>query len=132
RGASLGKDGRMTAARALFDWKVRGFRVVEIIGVVLLAAVVFSVYFTKAEAARHSAEIDALQGRIVEERRRVRLLGAEAARLEEPGRLEALSRVAGLAPVAAPQRASIESLDDLAVRPSAPSSSTPSAGGETP
>ncbi|GAD58916.1 cell division protein [Brevundimonas sp. BAL450] len=105
----------MTAVlRSVFDWKVRGFRVTEIIGVAILAAVVVSVYFVKAQAARQSAEIATLQRDISDERQRVRLLTAETARLEEPGRLEALSRQAGLAPISVEQRADLDSLPALA------------------
>ena len=103
-----------TALRAVFDWKVRGFRVTEIIGVAILAAVVVSVYFVKAQAARQSAEIAALQSDISEQRQRVRLLTAETARLEEPARLEALSRQAGLAPISVEQRADLDALPELA------------------
>lgn len=103
-----------TALRSVFDWKVRGFRVTEIIGVAILAAVVVSVYFVKAQAARQSAEIAALQRDISEQRQRVRLLTAETARLEEPARLEALSRQAGLAPIAIEQRTDLDSLPELA------------------
>ena len=103
-----------TALRAVFDWKVRGFRVTEIIGVAILAAVVVSVYFVKAQAARQSAEIAALQSDISEQRQRVRLLTAETARLEEPARLEALSRQAGLAPISIEQRADLDALPELA------------------
>ena len=103
-----------TALRSVFDWKVRGFRVTEIIGVAILAAVVVSVYFVKAQAARQSAEIAALQSDISEQRQRVRLLTAETARLEEPARLEALSRQAGLAPISVEQRADLDALPELA------------------
>lgn len=112
----------MSAVGPLFDWKVRGFRVVEIIGVALLGAIIVSVYFTKAQAARQSAEIDSLQRAISTERARVRVLNAETARLEEPSRLEALSRQAGLGPVSADQRATLQVLeprpDDAALTPS--------------
>ncbi|MFT4953884.1 MAG: hypothetical protein ACI8U3_000246 [Brevundimonas sp.] len=107
----------MTAAlRSVFDWKVRGFRVTEIIGIAILAAVVVSVYFVKAQAARQSAEIAALQSDISEQRQRVRLLTAETARLEEPARLEALSRQAGLAPISVEQRADLNALPALATQ----------------
>ena len=85
--------------KRLFDWKVRGVRCVEIIGVVCVAALVFSVYIAKAAAARESAEISRIEGDIRENRERVRLLRAEATRLEQPARLEALSREIGLGPV---------------------------------
>ncbi len=85
----------------LFDWKIRGIRWIEIIGVMCVAAMVFSVYVAKAAAARESAAIGQLERQIAENTQRVRLLRAEAARLEQPGRLETLSRGAALAPVKA-------------------------------
>ena len=97
----------------LFDWKIRGIRWIEIIGVVCVAAMVFSVYVAKAAAARESAEIGRLERQIAENTQRVRLLRAEAARLEQPGRLEALSRGAGLAPTRAERQAEENVLPSL-------------------
>lgn len=99
--------------RRLFDWKVRGFRWVEIIGVLLVAAMVFSVYVAKAGAARESALIGDLERQIADNRQRVRLLRAESTRLEQPGRLETLSRAAGLAPVDIERQAEVGALDGL-------------------
>ena len=110
----------------LFNWKIRGIRWIEIIGVVCVAAMVFSVYVAKAAAARESAEIGQLERQIAENAQRVRLLRAEAARLEQPGRLETLSRGAGLAPVKAERQAEEGELPELkpvhvpAVAPVAP------------
>ena len=53
----------------------------------------------KAGAAREGVRISELERQIDDNGERVRLLRAEVARLEQPGRLEALSRSAGLAPV---------------------------------
>jgi hypothetical protein len=106
----------MTASmvvKRLFDWKVRGIRWVEIIGVVLVAAMIFSVYIAKAAAARESGRIDELNRDIAENRQRVRLLRAEISRLEQPSRLEALSREAGLAPVDVRRQATENELPDL-------------------
>tara|TARA_R110000787_G_scaffold9843_1_gene34025 strand:- start:592 stop:1035 length:444 start_codon:yes stop_codon:yes gene_type:complete len=83
----------------LFDWKVHGIRWVEIIGLLLVALMIFSVYVAKAGAAREGVRISELERQIDDNGERVRLLRAEVARLEQPGRLEALSRSAGLAPV---------------------------------
>lgn len=99
--------------KRLFDWKVRGFRWIEIIGVVLVAVMVFSVYVAKAGAARESARIGELERQIADNRQRVRLLRAESTRLEQPGRLETLSRAAGLAPVDVERQAEAGSLNDL-------------------
>lgn len=83
----------------LFDWKVRGVRWIEIIGVALVAVMIVSVYVAKADAARESSRIAGLERDIRENGQRVRLLRAEVARLEQPARLEALSRGIGMAPV---------------------------------
>lgn len=101
----------------VFEWKVRGIRWVEIVGVALVAAMVFSVYLAKAAAAREGAQIDSLERQIAENGQRVRLLRAEVARLEQPGRLEALSRGAGLGPVDVKRQATEESLASLAPVP---------------
>jgi hypothetical protein len=102
------------AIRRVFDWKVRGVRWIEIIGLVLVAAMIFSVYLA---AASESAEISSLERQITQNGQRVRLLRAEVARLEQPGRLEALSRMAGLAPVDVHRQATEASLPELAPIP---------------
>ena len=101
----------------LYAWKVRGIRWIEIIGVLLVAAMVFSVYLAKAAAARESARISDLERQISDNGQRVRLLRAEVARLEQPNRLEALSRGAGLGPVDVHRQATEENLPNLAPIP---------------
>ena len=97
----------------LFDWKIRGIRWIEIIGVVCVAAMVFSVYVAKAAAARESAAIGQLERQIAENAQRVRLLRAEVARLEQPARLETLSRGAGLGPTGSGRQADETQLPSL-------------------
>lgn len=101
----------------LFAWKIRGVRWVEIIGVLLVAAMVFSVYVAKAAAAREGARIADLERQITENGQRVRLLRAEVARLERPDRLETLSRGAGLGPVDVHRHATEDRLPSLAPVP---------------
>jgi hypothetical protein len=101
----------------LFAWKIRGIRWIEIIGVLLVAVMVFSVYVAKAAAARESARISELERQISDNGQRVRLLRAEVARLEQPNRLEALSRGAGLGPVDVHRQATAENLPNLAPIP---------------
>ena len=103
--------------QALFEWKVRGVRWIEIILLVVVAALILGVYVAKAAAARESAQIAQLEREIAETRQRVRLLRAEAARLEQPGRLETLSRTAGLAPVAMERQADESALATLRPQP---------------
>jgi len=105
------------AVQRLFEWKVRGIRWIEIIGVLLVAVMILSVYVAKAAAARESATINQLERQIAETRQRVRLLRAEAARLEQPARLEVLSRGAGLAPVEMDQQADGVALSTLRPAP---------------
>ena len=110
----------MSSVRTLkrvFDWKVRGVRWVEIIGLMLVAAMIFSVYLAKAAAASESARIASLERQITQNGQRVRLLRAEVARLEQPGRLESLSRDAGLGPVDVHRQATVASLPELAPIP---------------
>ena len=113
---------RKTVLQRLMDWKVRGVRWIEIIGVALVAVMVMSVYVAKAGAARESARIAQLEREIRENAQRVRLLKAEAARLEQPARLEALSREIGLGPVDVKRQADADDLPELKVEaaPSAP------------
>ena len=102
-----------TALQRLFDWKVRGVRWVEIIGVALVAIMIVSVYAAKAAAARESSRIAQLEQDIRENGQRVRLLRAEVARLEQPARLEALSRQIGMAPVDVHRQAKEAQLTEL-------------------
>ena len=101
----------------LFDWKLHGIRWVEIIGLLLVALMIFSVYVAKAGAAREGVRISELERQIADNGERVRLLRAEVARLEQPGRLEALSRSAGLAPVDVHRRKDEGSLAAIAPVP---------------
>ena len=116
----------MTASvliQRLFDWKVRGVRWIEIVGVVCVAAMIFSVYVAKTAAARESTEIGKIEGEISDTRERVRLLRAEISRLEQPSRLEALSHAAGLAPVDVHRQASEGQLTQL--QPASPGAAKP-------
>lgn len=108
--------------KAVFDWRVRGVRCVELVGVVCLAAVMVSVYIVKTAAARENTEISKIEREIQENEKRVRLLRAEATRLEQPARLEALSRQLGLEPVEVKRRADADGLSEIAAahQPPAP------------
>ncbi|HEV2082007.1 MAG TPA: cell division protein [Brevundimonas sp.] len=112
------------AIRRLFDWKIRGVRWIEIIGVICVGAMLCSVYLVKAGAQREATRMAELEAEIAQDRQRVRLLRAEAARLESPARLDALSKGLGLAPIDADQRVGEAELDEVEPAP-APVVSTP-------
>ena len=111
----------------LFDWKIRGVRWVEIIGVGLVAVMIVSVYAAKAAAARESSRIAQLEQEISANNQRVRLLRAEVARLEQPARLESLSRQIGMAHVAVARQAKEGQLTALKPVPAQPAASAPAA-----
>jgi hypothetical protein len=100
---------------ALFDRRVRGFRVVDIGAGALLVVLVLGVYATKTDAGREGANLTGVEKQIAEERRAIRLLNAELAHLEDPSRLQRLSTdYLGLEPVAPAREAPADSLVEVA------------------
>ncbi len=75
----------------LFDWRYRGFRVIHLAALGLLAALALGSYISTTLAGAQNREAQAVQARIDQEERRIRLLKAEIAHLEDPGRIERLS-----------------------------------------
>ena len=99
----------------LFNRRVRGFRVVHVAAFACLAGLVLSVYMTKASAGREAAAIAATNREIAAEARRVRLLKAEIAHLEQPERLEQLStRYLALEPIPAKRETLPDGLAEVA------------------
>jgi len=98
----------------LFQRRVRGFRVVEMAALLILLALVLSVYLAKAGAGRERAEIARVEQAIVREQARMKLLRAEVAYLEQPERIERLSSQLGLAPITAQREAALDALPALA------------------
>ena len=100
----------------VFDWKVRGFRLVDVLGLGLLIVLAFGVYLAKTFAGRERSEIVQVERQIGAERQRVRLLEAEVAHLETPARIERLSADhLGMAPVVAAREIAPEALAEHAV-----------------
>lgn len=99
----------------LFDRRIRGFRLIELTMFAVLAAMVFGVYLAKTWAGRDRQEIARIERQIAAEQRRIRLLKAEVAHLEQPERLGRLSSdYLGLKPVDAGREAPAESLEEIA------------------
>ncbi|HEY3812245.1 MAG TPA: cell division protein [Caulobacteraceae bacterium] len=115
----------MNLASSIFNSRVRGIRVVEIITFVLLVVLVFGVYIAKARASRERAQIADIEQRIGDEQRQVKLLRAEDARLEQPARIETLSEGAGLKPVDSTQETSPNALPAVAAEKTRPVAKTP-------
>jgi hypothetical protein len=108
----------MNLFQRLFNRRIRGFRLVEILACACLAVLVLSVYLTKAAAGREGASIASINKDIADEQRRVRLLRAELAHLEQPERLESLStRYLALGPVPAKRETVPDGLTEVARQP---------------
>jgi hypothetical protein len=111
--------------KALFERRLRGFRVIELVGFVCLCALVLGVYAFKAGAGAEGAQIADTTRQIAAEQRRVRALKAELAHLEAPDRLERLAvRYLGMAPVQPRKEAEPDDLALLAAAPAAPAPSS--------
>ena len=110
----------------LFQRRIRGFRIVEIVALSVLLILVLGVYLAKAGAGRERADIAEVESDIGREQRRMKLLRAEVAYLEQPERIERLSTMIGLAPIDAKREAAPEALPDIALA-GVPSAATPKA-----
>ena len=105
----------MNGIARLFERRIRGFRVVEVVTLIALAAMIFGVYLTKAQAARERWEIGEVRRQVVDEERTLKQLRAETAHLEQYRRIETLSReYLGLEPVKPDRETQIQDLPALA------------------
>ncbi|MCC7265845.1 MAG: cell division protein [Caulobacteraceae bacterium] len=100
----------------VLDWKVRGFRLVDLVALGLLIVLMLGVYLAKTLAGRERGEIARVEKQISQERQRVRLLEAEVAHLEAPARIERLSvDYLGMAPPVAAREIAPQALAEHAV-----------------
>ena len=102
----------MNGFAAFLGRSLRGMRLVEFGALMVLLAMVLGVYLAKAAAGRERGDITAVQAQIEDESKRLRLLQAEVAHLEEPQRLQRLSAQLGLGP--AKHEGSPQDLDQIA------------------
>jgi hypothetical protein len=110
----------------LFRKRIRGFRLAELAAFGCLSVLVLGVYFSKAHAGGETARIDDVEQQISEEQRHVRLLSAELAHLEAPGRIERLSeQYLGLAPIDAKHETLPDNLMDIARQAATPGKDKP-------
>jgi len=100
---------------SVFTRKIRGFRLLDLAGIGLLVMVVLGVYLAKTMAGRERAEIATIERQIKSEAQRIRLLQAEVAHLEQPGRLERLAvTYLKMEAVGAHREASVDQIVDVA------------------
>jgi len=100
------------------DRRVRGVRVVDLAGAVLLCGLVLVVYMAKTGAGGTAVDIDKVQLQIDEEHGQIRLLQAEVANEEQPERLASLSgQLLNLQPISPKHEIPSEALADVAHAP---------------
>ena len=104
----------MNGLFAVLGRSLRGMRLVEAFALVMLLVMVLGNYLAKARAGRERGDITAVETQIADEQKRLRLLDAEVAHLEQPGRMELLSAAAGLGPTAAKHEGVVEQLPQIA------------------
>lgn len=96
---------------ALFNHRTRGFRTINLVGLAALIVLALTVNLAKTYAGKERSQIDRIDRQIAGEQARIRLLQAEVAHLEQPGRLEKLSReTLGMAPTTAKQEVTAATL----------------------
>lgn len=106
----------MNAVARLYERRWRSFRVVDMTLAGVLIVLMLVVYLAKTFAGSERAQIAHIERQIGDEKVRVRLLQAEVAHLEQPGRIEALSRqYLGLQPVSAKQEIKADALTTLTI-----------------
>jgi hypothetical protein len=99
---------------SLFNRRIRGFRVVEVVGLCLLLTEVTGVYLAKTFAGRERTEISRMESEIESEKVRKRLLEAEVAYLERPRQIEQMAIGLGLAPIQPSHETTEDALIDVA------------------
>lgn len=126
----------MSPVARLFDHRIRGFRTIEVAACVCLILLILWVYLAKAQAGDERVQIARMDRDIAAEQRKLRMLKAESAHLEQPARIEQLSEAyLGLEPVPAKREATPETLDEIARPKAAPQPApapAPAASAETP
>lgn len=106
---------------SLLGRRIRGFRLVDLVGLSVLILLILGVYLAKTIAGRERAEIAAAERQIAAEKARIRLLEAEVTHLEQPARIERLSETyLGMAPVSIKHEATPDMLAEIAIHAPAP------------
>ena len=106
---------------SLIGRRIRGFRLVDLVALVVLVSLILGVYLAKTIAGRERAEIATAEKEIGEEKARIRTLDAEVAHLEEPARIEHLSETyLGLQPEPIKREVDPDQLAEIALNPAPP------------
>ena len=123
---------------SLFSRRIRGVRLVNLWGAGLLLVLVVALYLLKTFAGDERADIASTEMQIAGEQRKIRLLHAELAYLEQPARIGHLSeQYLGMKPASGKHETTVDSLGQIvrapppaipAAAPAPLASSAPAAG----
>ncbi len=105
----------------LLSTRFRGFRVVNLLGLTVLLVIALGSYALKTLAGAQDAGGVAIDDRILQEQRRIRMLRAEVSRLGAPARVADLSRrYLNLGPLEPGHEITPDALPAIAARDNAP------------
>lgn len=105
----------------LFNRRVRGIRLVELVGVVLAVGMMMWVGFSKVREGESVRRLNTLNAQIAVEEATIRELQVRVAHLERPARIEALAtQHLGMMPVKPDREARLENLPEISKALSAP------------
>jgi len=98
----------------LFEQRVRGIRLIELIGLVLVFAMIFWVCLSKAREGDDIRRMNDLDQQIAQEQSNVDTLNIRVSQLERPERLEALAvQYLNMKPVDPAHEADIQSISQI-------------------
>ena len=113
---------------ALFTRRFRGIRLVNLWGAGLLLVLVVTLYLLKTFAGGERADIASTEMQIEGEQRKIRLLHAELAYLEQPARIERLSETyLGMRPASGKHETTVDGVAQIARVPAPMPASAPAA-----
>jgi hypothetical protein len=103
---------------SVFNRRLRGFRVIELLAVALVGVLALGSYVFTTFAGAQAARIAGVESQINDEDKRIHLLRAEIAHLEDPSRIERLStQYLGFQPVDPKHDISPSALSQVASAP---------------
>ena len=104
----------MNGLMRLFEQRVRGIRLIELVGLVLVFGLILWVCVSKAREGEDVRRMNDLDRQIAEEQEAVNGLKIQVAQLERPGRLEQLAiQYLGMKPTDPNHEARLESLGEI-------------------
>ena len=104
----------MNGLMRLFEQRVRGIRLIELVGLVLVFGLIFWVCVSKAREGEDVRRMNDLDRQIAAEQEAVDGLKIQVAQLERPGRLEQLAiEYLGMKPTDPNHEARLESLGEI-------------------